>query len=542
MSDQVSILYAGTDAFAPQPTPFIGVDYQTIYAGERWAVAENMTLQGQLTGCSFDAIVAAQNDVLSRFNQSFQTLQIWQQTGNVSGLVYQKPLVEVQSVTFPQSRMFGVQPYTVSLLCYPSGLFSGVFGVLEPRDTWDFVETQNATLDISHTVSCRGLNTSSSASNALTNARDWAFGRTGINSWVYPAMISGVSPDNFCLLTQTENIDRFNGTYSLVENYTNDLARTGYGVIRYATTVESGNNAITVSLNGSAEGCQRNITGTRYALQRINMTAVATKAYQSVFDRTDLNPIPLVQSFDEDPFTAQIGFSYLFDNNNQPPVVFDYTVGLSVGTNGSITATIQGIITARGGDVAFKLARTTAYAATVDLYNLVLPFYTSFDASSITPLNPVPTTQGKGINQSNGTVELNATFTNEIQVNSVLDRFDYTMEFVPALGQADAQPRLDGLGQYSVVNLNYAKRASVSINGTAIVNKNQSSAAGVAAVKSACQNLFNQYGTFLYASLDRNDVTTSRFDERVLSFSFSWSFGPGGNIVGPSNVSSLSVQ
>ncbi|MFA6609189.1 MAG: hypothetical protein WCT07_04770 [Candidatus Paceibacterota bacterium] len=540
MPDLVKIVYNGADAFSPQPTPFIGVDNQTIYAGERWGVADAVTLQGQLTGCSFAAIVDAQTTLLSRFNKSFQTLEIWQQTGLVSGLIYQKPFVEVQSVSFPETKMFGVLPYTVNLTCYPSGLFSGVYGVLDPQDTWSFAEQQNATLDATHTISCRGFNTSSADTNALTNARDWAFGRTGTTSMVSPIMISGVSAENFCLLTQVENIDRFNGTYSLVENYTNDLARSGYGVIRYATTVESGNNAITVNLNGSAEGCQRNITGLRAAFNNINKTAIATNTYQSVFDRTDLNPIPLAQSFSEDPFTTRIDFSYTFDNNNQPEVLFDYTVSLSVGTNGFITASIQGTVSARGGDVASKLARTTAYANTINLYNLVLPFYYPFDASSSAPLNYVATTQGKGINQSNGTVDLNATYTNETKQSSVLDRFEYTLDFIPALAQVDAQPKLDGLGQYSVTNLNFARRGSLSINGTAITNRAIAASAGESAVRGACQSLFSQYGSFAYVSLDRNVLTTSRLDDRVLSFDFSWSFGPG-VIVGPTTVSSLSV-
>lgn len=540
MPDIVKIVYNGQDAFAPQPTPFIGVDNQTIYAGERWGVADAVTLQGQLTGCSFAAIVDAQTTLLSRFNKSFQTLEIWQQTGLMSGLIYQKPFVEVQSVSFPETKMFGVLPYTVNLTCYPSGLFSGVYGVLDPQDTWSFAEQQNATLDATHTISCRGFNTSAADTNALTNARDWAFGRTGINSMISPIMISGVSTENFCLLTQAESIDRFNGTYSLTETYTNDLARSGYGTIRYAATIESGNNTITVNLNGSAEGCQRNITGLRYAFNQINKTAIAVNQYQSVFNRMDLNPIPLAQSFSEDPFNTRIDFSYTFDNNNQPEVLFDYAVSLSVGTNGFITANIQGTVTARGGDVASKLARTTAYANTINLYNLILPFYYPFDASSSSPLNPVATTQGKGINQSNGTVDLNATYTNETKQSAILDRFEYSLDFVPALAQVDAQPKLNGLGQYSVTNLNYARRGSLSINGTAITSRTISATAGESAVRGACQSLFAQYGSFSYASLDRNVVTTSRLDARVLSFGFSWSFGPN-TIVGPTTVSSIAV-
>ncbi len=539
MSDRVFILYPSpVDAFAPQPTPLIGLEETTIYAGEIWGRAETMTLQGQLTGCTFPAIVAAQNNLLSRFNQSYQTLQVWQEEGGISGKVFQKELVQVESITFPQDRMFGVLPYTITLTCYPSGLFSGTFGVLNPVDNWSFAEQENATLEATHTISCQPFNTSSGPSNALDNARNWAFGRSGINSTVYPIMISGVSPANFCLLTQQENIDRFNGTYSLIENYTNDLARSGYGVIRYNTDIASGNNAITVSLQGSVEGCNRNISGARAAFSNLDKTAIALKQYQSAFNRVDLNPIPLTQTFNEDPYTATINFGYAFDNSNLPSVVFDYTVDLNVGTNGLITASIQGTITARGGDFTDKLARCKAYASGVNLYNLVLPFYNTFDISSVAPLNPVPTTNGQTNNETNGTVNLNATFNNKEIVDASLDSFEYSISITPSLGQVDAKPKLDGLGAWSVIDLNFGSRTTMTINGTAVVNRNVGASVGPTIVSQKAFQLFTQYGNAYKATLDHNEITTSRTDNRVLSFSYIWSYGPI-NVVGPTTLSIL---
>lgn len=540
MADQVKIIYNQVDAFAPQPTPFIGLDDTLIYANEIWGRAESMTLNGVLTGCTFESIVQAQNTLLSRFNQSYQTLEVWQQEGLTSGKVFEKNLVQVDSVSFPQSRMFGVMPYTINLTCYPSGLFSGTYGVLNPQDSWSFQENENATLSATHTISCQPFNTSSGPSNALTNARNWAFGRTGINSTVYPIMISGVSPENFCLLTQQETIDRFNGAYSITESYTNDLARTGYGVIRYQTTLESGNNLITVNLQGTAEGCGRNLTGIRYAFDRLDKTAIALKQYQSAFNQTDLNPIPVAQSFTEDPFTTTIDFNYAFDNSNLPSVWFDYTVDLSVGTNGLITASIQGTVRARGGDTASKLVRCKEYAATVNLYNLVLPFYNGFDASSIQPLNPVPVSNGQGSNESDGTVTLNATFNNKENVDDIFSSFEYVINITPSIAQVDAKPVLNGLGDWSVVNLNFGSRAIVSVNGNAIVKREVSAALGPPAVQQKAFELFSQYGSRSRATLDQNVITVSRTDDRVISFSCVWSCGPN-NVVGPTSVGSLSV-
>lgn len=541
MSDGVKILYNSVDAFAPQPTPFIALGESVIYEDEIWGRAETLSLQGQLTGCTFATIVDAQNTLLSRFNKSFQTLQVWQEEGGVSGKVFQKHFIEVNSIQFDQARWFGVLPYTINLTCYPSGLFSGAFGILNPVDNWSFAEQENATLQVTHTISCQPFNTSSGPSNALDNARNWAFGRTGINSTVYPIMISGVSPANFCLLTQAESIDRFNGAYSLIENYTNDLARTSYGVIRYSADINSGNNLITVNLNGLAQGCGRNLTGMRAAFNNLDKTAIALKQYQSVFNRVDLNPIPTAQSFNEDPFTTEISFAYSYDNSTLPSVWFDYTVDCSVGTNGFITVSIAGTVYARGGDVASKLARTQAYAAGIGLYGLTIPFYSTFDASAaLSVLNPVPVSNGQTNNQSDGTVQLNAAFTNRIATTAVLDQFNATVNITPSLAQVDARPRLNGLGIYSVVDLNYGSRAGISVNGTALVNANFASSVGEAAVKNAAYALFAQYGSSNNATLDQDTTTTSRTDGRVISFGYAWSFGPT-NIVGPTSIGSLSV-
>lgn len=538
--DSVQILYNGVDAFYPQPTPFVGREEENIYFGERWAQRETITLNGQITGCTFGDVWTGYSNMSEKFRQNYQDLEIWQTQAGVSGRVFLKQLVEIDSINVPDNRWFGAMPYTVTLSCYPSGFFSGAYGILEPVDKWDFTEQQNATMEVRHSVSCRGLNTSKTINNAVDNARGWTAGRTGINSTVYPIFISGVSPANFCLLTQTENIDRVNGLYSVNEVYTNDLSRTGYGVIRYSTSVESGTNLISVNLNGSAQGCGQNLSGIRGAFSRLDKVAIAYKVYQQTFGMIDLNPVPLTQSYNEDPFTTKIDFDYTFNNDNSPAIYFDYAVDLSTALNGNITASIQGDVRVRGGGLAQKLTQALAYADTIDLYSLVLPFYSPFDVSSSVPLNPVPITSGRSINQSDGTVGLNATFSNQNKVSAILDEFNFTLEFNPQVTKVDSRPKLDGLGAYSVVSLGFANRASLSINGTALVNATASSVAGSAATKQACFLLFSQYGRFANATLDVDNITTNRTDDKTLSFSFSWSFDSPFTI-GPETVSTLTV-
>ena len=541
MSNIVKILYNGTDAFYPQPTPFVGVDYSTIYAGERWAQQETMTLNGQITGCSFEKIVSGYNSLIDRFKKNYQDLEIWQIEGATSGRVFKKELVEIQSISIPNSRWLDVLPYTVTLTCYPSGFFSGSYGILEPSDVWSYSENPNATMDVSHSISCRPLNTSKNANNALENARVWAFTRTGTSSNVLPAFISGVSVDNFFLVSQNENIDRFNGRYTLSESYSNDLARTGYGVIRYSTTINSGESFVSISLNGNVQGESNRIDLARQAFDRIDKVAIAAKQYKDVFGMSDLNPIPLTKNFTEDPQNARIDFGYTFNNDNRPEITFDYNVSLSTALNGNISASINGIIRVRGGTLQEKLVKASGYANTVNLYNLILPYYNSFDTSAVlAPLNPIPLTNGRSVNQSNGTIELNASYDNKDRKNAIFDEFNFTLNFEPSVMKVDSQPKLDGYGSYSVVNLGYANRTMLSIQGTARVNQNYTYAVGESAIKQTCFSLFNQYGRQSSAILEKNNVTSSRSDGRILSFSFVWSYDSP-NKIGPSTISSLTT-
>lgn len=541
MSNIVKIIYDGKDAFHPLPTPFVGIGYNSIYYGEKWAQQENLTLNGQITGCSFEKIVSGYNQIVQNFKKNYQDLEIWQIEGVTSGRVFLKNLVEVNSISIPDSRWLDVMPYTIELSCYPSGYFSGVFGVLDPSDAWAYSEQQDATMQVTHSIACRPINTSKNSNNALENARTWAFSRSGTASSVQPVFISGVSVNNFFLVSQEENIDRFNGNYSLVETYSNDLARSGYGTIRYTTAIESGNNLISISLNGVAEGGSKNISGLREAFSRINKTAIAAKQYKDIFNMTDLNPIPLVQSFTEDPFETRINFNYVFDNDNSPALSFDYTVGLETALNGNITANIDGTVRARGGVLSDKLSRSLAHANTINLYNLVLPFYNAFDISApIAPLNPVPITSGRSINQSNGTVELNATFNNEQKSSNILDQFDFVMNFQPSVVKVDFQPILEGQGAYAAVDLGFANRASLTINGNARVGAEYTSAAGENAIKQACYDLFLQYGRRANATLDQNNISFNRVDNKLASFSFSWSFDSP-NKIGPQTLTTLSV-
>lgn len=521
----VKILYGGIDAFYPQPVPIVAVEESNIYYGEQWAKEEVFSLEGNLTGCDFPTIVAAQSGLVANFRSNFQTLKIWEQDDPLpSGLIYQKDLVYVDSITFPASTWRGVLPYSIKLRSYPSGYFSGAFGILNPTEVWSFQEGQDRSATVTHSLSCRALNTTSGPqNNSLSNAINWATAKRGTASIVTPQFIANVYSGNFCLTTTAEEMNRINGTYSVVDTYRTDLTRSGYGILRYAGTVTSGDTAIDVRIEGSVQGCNTDIASVRQVFQGFNVTGAALKTYNNVFNLNDLNPIPLSNTIEELPYDARLTFSYDFDTNNLPTTYLDYTVSLSSGDN--ITVAVEGEVISRGGDIKTKLAAKKAFASGLNLYQTVLPFYNTFYPYAATaPLNPRPISSGINISEYQGTLSVNAQFTNQDQVSSLLDSFDYTIEFTPSVTKVDFKQTVNGLGAVSMTSLGYANRAALFVKGTSRINPSVAITDGLNAIRDKAQTLFSTYGRTTNAIIERNTTNADRTDQRLVSFEFGWSF------------------
>lgn len=535
----IKIIYNGSDPFDPYPVPLVALDNEGIYYGEKWAQKDTLTLNGQITGCSFDKILSGYSQLKERFSKSYQPFTIWQITGGGSGVIYQADVAQLLNFNISPQRWLGILDYSIDLECYPSGSFSGVYGVLEPSDEWNLEEGADYRGNITHTISCLGLNTSNDANNALDNAKNWAAGRRGLNSFVAPAFIENINTGQLCLIQSSEIIDRFNGTYSLTDTYTTDLTRMGYGILRYSTTIESGNSLISVSLNGSVEGCGQNLMGARETFNSLDKYGAALLNYQRSFNRNDLNPTPLSYEVNEDPFESVIDFAYQFNNDNSPETYFDYTV--TVNSGDSITASIQGNVISRGGDSKTKLNKSLAFSSGVDLYSLTRDFYNEFYPNySVSPLNPNPLSSGLSKDEVNGVVGLSAEFGNAVVISG-LQSITYTLSFSPQLRKFDSQPRINGQGLYSVVDLGYTNRASLSIVGDATISDGVNDVSGLAIVKNKLNSLFSQYGKYNNAVLSQNQINYSRFDKKVVNFSVVWSFDSENNVISGENYSQVNT-
>ena len=253
------------------------------------------------------------------------------------------------------------------------------------------------------------------------------------------------------------------------------------------------------------------------------MTGAALKIYSEALGLTDLNPIPLSNSIEELPYDARINFSYDFDTNNLPTTYFDYTVSLTSGD--TIGVSIEGDIVSRGGDTKSKLAAKLAFVSGLDLYQISVPFYNTFyPYAAQAPLNPRPVSSGINVSTYQGTVSVNAQFTNQEQVSSILDSFDYELGFIPSVEKIDFRQTLNGQGAVSMVDLGYANRAGLSVRGTARINPLASITDGLNAIKDKAQTLFDTYGIANGAIIEKDTTNSDRTDQRLVSFEFAWSF------------------
>lgn len=527
--DTIKLIYNNQDAFYPFPAPFVGLEQNNIKYGELWGAEDSFTLEGVITGCHFEDIYSGQKKLLNNWNKSYQNLEIWQYQDAGSGLVYKSSFVEIDSIVFQSEKYVGILPYTINLRCYPSGYFSGEYGVLEPTDEWNFGEQDNASARITHSVGCRAFNTSNGDNNSLERAKNWVLNKRGINSISIPLFIENFSTGNLCLISTSENIDRFNGTYSIIDTYSSDLARTGYGVLRYTTDFQSGDNFIRVNLNGNIQGCGQSITGVRQVFAQLDKYQTAAISYEKIFAKNDLNPIPLNFGVSEDPLNSNLNFNYSFNNDNSPESLFDYDITLNSGN--FITASIGGIITSRGGDVKSKLEKSKAYASGVALFELTASVYNDFFSNHTSiPLNARARTSGISINEFNGTVSLNATFNNK-PTPDCLDSFEYTLNFLPSLRKFDSKGTVNGGGIYSVVDLGYSNRATLSVNGNAVVSETCTAASGLEIVRNEINSLLSQYTSNNNVTLDSSQISFAKTNNKVIGIDCSWSFDTANQVI-----------
>ena len=523
--DQVIIKYGGVDvASGICPVPFFFFDDEMISYGPRWGQKMSISLEGQITGkCNdFDDLIFKQNALIDRFSRDFQSLTI--EEGGVE--IFRAPYAIIRNVSIPESNYVGILPFSVAIEAFDEQFFSGTYGVLDPVDSFDFSESDDGTLSISHEVSARGFNTST---QALENAKIWVRNRTGWQGQVMPNFISSCYGIRPCMESLKENINRFDATYSVNESYVVDLKSSGSGVLRYTVDVASGleDGINTVSINGEIKnGCMAaalDVLRARYL--SINHYSNAVGCYEGIFGVNDLNPIPLSSGVTENTKDKIIAFNLEFNNDNGPLVEVDTTTSIVTDPLTNLTTvSLSANLLSRRGTLLERWERVSGY------------FYNQFDPLAIANqdyllcggqfiLSPIPNTERIQLNTFNGQIGAEYSWSDRMTPPSGLSSLTFSVSITPSLRKYTPRPSLYCNGTYYITDLGYKTREEVAINGSSIIARSVSMPSGVILTELAVDAIINEFAAGSWdgnrLALLENSVTTG--NNNTISFSVRFS-------------------
>lgn len=499
----------GSYSFGPQPTPFVTMDQRMVndygpMDSARWGRIDTISVNGFLTGigggdnCAdgFQNLTAAQTALLVGFGRDFQDLVITDTHGGSTDILYTGHNCIVKNVSFEESRYVGLLGYSIELEAYDPQYWtseSNAYGVLNPEDAYDFnQDPEDEIVKITHTVSAKGFNTDNTT-NALDNAITFVQGRTGYKFEGYvgfPKFIEvgtcgtagtagnqgNPDVDDCCFIpilqTQSETINRIEGTYSVTETYEADPSGCSGIILRYTSSLESGIDQDFASASISAEA-KHSKTGDWEELRTYFKSLDFYRLLKEDIGYDGLNQVPINLSVEEYETGRMITFNASYDNNQlfgSNNSYYDYSVSLTTDEILNITsATIQGTITSRG-NLEERMARTSEYLDTV--YPSNSPSYLRSRAQEIYSelkgdthsLRSVPNsfTIASG---AKGEIQVNATFDDAYTLDDADDMrsSSYSYQVNAALPIYKPKASINENGLYVIFDTNTVNREEFSI-------------------------------------------------------------------------------
>jgi hypothetical protein len=500
------------------PTPYVSLGKDVLVYGDRWGLVDKITLNGQITGSDFDAVYTAQTGLVDVFSSSYKTLSILESPDgtNSYGNVFNFNTCSVQGISFENNGYNKVVGYTVEMLSYPSGLtgyFSGTFGVIEPKDDISMAKSEDGTVSITRSIQAKAFVTTT-IDDALSNAKNFVWGRTGIANVLAMAQISGFeNPTSFTpvLVGQSENLDRLNLTYSIDQDYRfklitgdieakNNYSFNNYYLTSYSTNLVSGagDPFVTASIQGDIKagitGASGDvlISGLLDQLSGLNPYIVISGKYGTPNNLTFCKD-PIQFSVNQDLKARKISFSASYDNlefynsvDNKSTLngcYLDASVSQNTDELTKITTIkVNGEIKCRGSNIN-RYINSLAYASGVctagtdptypRIYDFANDYYTSyFGGGYIFGLNQTPNELVIDADPNLGTVSLSATFDNKDRFQS-LGGSDYSISYSPYNTVYGYASSCNDSIKHLAVDVNIKKREKASIDLT-VVDKSKS--------------------------------------------------------------------
>lgn len=519
------ILYNGINPFSGIcGTPLVQINDQFIKYDEQWGVKNTITLSSTITGgCDyFNQLISGQNSIIGTFGKDYQSLQIIE-SGQT---IFNKPYCIIRGINFSDSQYLKLLPFNIEIDCYESGFFSGVYGILEPKNEFSFVQEKDQSIQIEHTMSCRGFNTSSTNSNALQNAKNYINSISGFNNQITPYFIqicSGIVPS---LIEVHENIDRVVGTYSITETYIADKECPS-GILRFISDYSSGINDgfSIIKINGNLKTAKNYpISLLRQRYSGFNPFISAVECYSGATNGLlSVNPYYLQSGITEKPFERNLDFNIIFDDSQIPNPYLDYSIEFNQDFFTSITtAKFNGTIKGRG-ELSQRWQIVQNYATGIDPFAITFNEYIQDGFSYF--LNSGAISQSITKNPFIGEINLTVTYNDKILPPQGLVALDYNFSTTPSIEKIVAIPILNDTGNFYISDLGYSNRAILKVNGTATVDPAYSLQSGIQILTAYINSLGQMYATGSRCFLEEQQIDQGNRGVGLdINFSSTWSY------------------
>jgi hypothetical protein len=473
------------------PIPFVSRNQEVINYADRFGQITKIVLQGQITGTcpnDFGQLITGQNKLISGFSRDFKQLNIVEDGKNL----FNADSCIVRSINFDQSKYVKLLNYSIELDCYESGLFSGVYGIMDPTNEYTFTEGEDKSVAINHTVSAKGINTSTNS--AINNARNYVYSLTGYDPNVLPINISNTNYTPL-LLSFSENLNRLNGTYSVQESYKVDISNDPYVnasyFTRYTTTINKSINTDfdDISVQGTIQGAKRsNFTNLVNYAKNLDLYGICTGNFGA-----PLNTKPVTMSFQEDREARTVSFSASYNTDviqgdyaQSAAPYLDFTTDFNKDEITSITSvTISGPIITKGNlkeryesalnyidDIVFNFGTVQSYLYYIANNSAYIPLKNTLGIGSNINLNPNWRSFNVTKNPEKGEITVSATFDDKDNITpSLIEKVtksnSFEISYEPKIDLFKPRPTYNINGFYIVYELGDAKKlATVNINST----------------------------------------------------------------------------
>lgn len=534
MQGNVKILYGGKDVFSGIcPTPFLYFDKEYVEYGSNWGSKYNFSIEGQITGKlgpnSFYDLENKKNELILNFKKDNLPIKVTEDSSEI----FLSDICSIDSISFDQSKYYAVLPFNIKASCYDSGTFGENYGVLEPQDSWDYSESEDGTVSLRHSVSAAGFN--SSGVSAIANVKKWAATKTGISKKIDSLKIKNLSATDFILESFSEQVDRFNGKYTIEEVYRGDLLSSnsaGGGILRYSADISKNiDDGITkVVIDGSAAG-KKNIGEADMALLRAKINAEDFFQYAADYaskstGSNKLNSEPFSRTITENKDNSEIAFSLTYDDNPVPPgqAKCVYKVDLSENLIKNIVdIKIDAEILCDRGDASIRWTAVKNYYETkFNGYDLALKEYKR--AGYTKNFNSTPRTESINYDEFNSKIAYSASWSDRyMPYSDILTSITEQVELTPSLKTYTVQPSLYSNAIHNVQDFGCASRSSVSISISATAKPDKTIDQLKTCVFAELSRLRNIYVKTTNMIVDQKTETVNEKYKKI-SISYSYSF------------------